>query len=304
LPDYLVGTGGWAYFKTPNISPLKAYSKIFNFVEVNNTFYHYPETRTVESWRRTVPDSFTFSVKCNRELTHKIGLRPTDEAYEIFYHMQVYCKILASPYLVLETPPNYQIDNGNAQETRDFLSALNIRDLHLIWEYRAPLTTAVADLMQDFNIIHCVDISRENLAHKSDITYSRLFGKGKHNIYQFTDDELCEIDNRAQETNAKKEILAYHGPKMHSDALRFSQFKKTGKFMQVTDFTGAESARAVLAEDASFPSTKAQLIENQGWKVIDLTAEQRVHLADELTKIPEKTYSSLNEVVDALGAVI
>jgi hypothetical protein len=27
LPDFLVGTGGWAYFKVPNKSSLKAYSE-------------------------------------------------------------------------------------------------------------------------------------------------------------------------------------------------------------------------------------------------------------------------------------
>ena len=40
--DYLVGTGGWGYFNVPNKPRLKAYSEIFNFVEVNNTFYQYP----------------------------------------------------------------------------------------------------------------------------------------------------------------------------------------------------------------------------------------------------------------------
>ena len=47
LAEYLVGTGGWAYFKVPNKSSLKAYSEVFNFVEVNQTFYEYPDMRVV-----------------------------------------------------------------------------------------------------------------------------------------------------------------------------------------------------------------------------------------------------------------
>ena len=37
LPDFLIGTGGWAYFQVPNKPSLKAYSEIFSFVEVNYT---------------------------------------------------------------------------------------------------------------------------------------------------------------------------------------------------------------------------------------------------------------------------
>jgi len=46
------------------------------------------------------------------------------------------------------------------------------------------------------------------------------------------------------------------------------------------------------------------LIENQGWKVIDLTLDERVHLSELLSKVPDKTYNSVDEVAEALEAVI
>jgi uncharacterized protein YecE (DUF72 family) len=110
MPDFLVGTGGWAYFKVPNKPSLKTYSEVFNFVEVNYTFYEYPNLRLVEGWRKTVPKDFTFSVRCHQDLTHKIGLKPTDEANQVLGQMVNYCKILDSPFLVLETPANYILD--------------------------------------------------------------------------------------------------------------------------------------------------------------------------------------------------
>ena len=130
--------------------------------------------------------------------------------------------------------------------------------------------------------------------------YTRLFGKGKHNIWQFTDEELQEIDKNASESNAKVVAMSYHGLRMNTDALRFRQYKLTGNFTPVTPYTGLDSAKAVLSEDAIFPSSKQSLISDQGWKVIDLTAQKRVHLSDLLSQIPEKTYSSLDEVVSAL----
>jgi hypothetical protein len=80
-------------------------------------------------------------------------------------------------------------------------------------------------------------------------------------------------------------------------------YKETGRFMPVTQFNGVESAKSVLSEDAKFPASKAELVRQQGWKVVDLTSEKRVHLSDLLSKIPEREYNRLEEVVEALEAV-
>jgi uncharacterized protein YecE (DUF72 family) len=304
LNDYLVGTGGWAYFNVPNNSALKKYAEVFNFVEVNYTFYEYPSRRTVENWRRRVPEDFTFSVRCHQDLTHRIGLKPVDEAYYVLSQMIAYCEELDASSLVLETPNRYVFNQEEVDRTRDFLSSINLRGVRLAWEIRSPITPALTGLMQDLDIIHCVDLSKEMPSFKTDVVYSRLFGKGQHNLYQFTDAELVEIDQKAKKTNSKTVVLSYHGARMFSDAVRFTKYKKTGNFMPVTSFIGVESAKAVLAEDAHFPSSKAELIDHQGWKVVDLTSKKRVHLSELLANIPEKQYNSLDEVTSALRRFI
>ncbi len=303
MPEFLVGTGGWAYFKVPNKSSLKAYSEVFNFVEVNYTFYEYPSVQAVQRWRKTVPSDFTFSVRCHQDLTHSKGFVPTSQAYEVFYQMRNYCNLLNSPYLVFETPAKYEINQENLQDAKDFFSSLNFDGLRLVWEYRAPITQTVVDLMEDFDIIQCVDLSRQRPGYSVDVTYSRLFGKGQHNIYQFSDVELAEIDHKAQETNSKTVILSYHGLRMNSDAIRFKHYKSTGHFLPVTSYTGVDSARAVLAEDMTFPASKAELKAKQGWKVIDASKDRRVHLFEFLDKIPDKTYSNVDEVIEELRAM-
>jgi uncharacterized protein YecE (DUF72 family) len=303
LTDYLVGTGGWAYFKVPHKPSLKIYSEIFNFVEVNYTFYEYPDVLTVEHWRRTVPDDFTFALRCHQDLTHRIGLRPVDEAYYVLNRMVAYCKILDAPFLVLETPNSYVINQKDINKTTDFFSSANLGGVRLVWEMRAPMTVITANLMQDLNAIQCVDLSKETPIVESDIVYSRLFGKGKHNIYQFDDDELSALDNEIESTSPRIAALSYHGVRMNVDATRYLQYKKTGKFLPVTSFTGVDSARAVLSEDAQFPMSKSELIEHQGWKVIDLAVDKRVHLAELLLKIPERKYKDIDEVAEVLEMV-
>lgn len=158
--------------------------------------------------------------------------------------------------------------------------------------------------MKDLNIIHCVDLSWQEPSYASDITYSRLFGKGRHNLYQFTDDELANINQNAQQIENKTVVLTYHGARMYSDAARFKQYQLTGKFIPTTAFLGIESAKSVLSEDAVFPASKDELIESQGWKVIDLSPNERVHLSDILTKIPQKIYYEINDVLATLEAYI
>ncbi len=304
MTDYLVGTGGWAYFKVPEKAPLKAYSEAFNFVEVNCTFYEYPDRRLVEQWRMTVPKNFTFAVRCHQDLTHRIGLKPVDESHYILSRMVSYCEILDAPFLVLETPASYIINHEEAEGARDLLSSASLRGVHLVWEVRAPLTTTALDLMRDFNIVECVDLSTETPSVESDVVYSRLFGRGKHNIYQFTDYELLAVDREIESINPRIAALSYHGVRMNIDAARYMKYKKSGTFIPVTDFTGVDSAKAVLLEDAQFPLSKSALIENQGWKIFDLTLNHRVHLSEYLAKIPDKTYKSVDEVAGALEAVM
>jgi hypothetical protein len=154
--------------------------------------------------------------------------------------------------------------------------------------------------MRDFSIIHSVDLSREQPASGSDMVYTRLFGKGEHNIYQFTDEELVNIDQKIAKSEAKAVIASFHGVRMNTDALRFKQYKESGIFPSVTPFVGAESARSVLQEDAVFPSSKKELIKDQGWKIIDLTTDKRVHLSEMLATIPERIYESLDDVIQTL----
>ena len=298
LTQYFVGTGGWAYF--PVEPSLKAYSEVFDFVEVNSTFYEYPEARRVEGWRRTVPRDFTFTLRCHSDLTHKIGLKPVDEAYTVFGRMIDVCRILNAPFLHLETPARYVLDEERVKEAEAFFSTAALMGVRLAWEIRSRVTPEAVKMMQDFNIVHSVDFSRDTPSLESDVTYTRLFGKGRLNIYQFKDEELTEIDEKIRDSGARIAFLSYHGVRMNSDALRFKAFKQNGEFPPLTAQTGVESAKAVLSEDAKFPMTKEELVADQGWKVIDLTQDKRIRLSEMLSKLPRKRYENLGEVIQSL----
>ena len=99
MTDFRIGTGGWAYFRVPDLHSLVAYSRAFNFVEVNATFYEIPKIKSVESWRKMVPDDFEFSVRCNKRLTHEMKFEQVPKAYEILDIMVRICEILKAEIL-------------------------------------------------------------------------------------------------------------------------------------------------------------------------------------------------------------
>lgn len=294
-----IGAGGWAYFYVSGMDSLTAYAKAFYFVEVNSTFYTTPSIEMVRSWRRRVPDDFMFSVRCHKDLTHKYFLSPCRESYEILARSIRICSELRTEILHIQTPPSFYSDE-KLKDIRDLLSSIDFGSVKLAWEIRGRSAQGTIDLMRDIGIIHCTDVSKEMPSTDSDILYTRLFGHGKHNLYQFDDAELLDIDTKIREKNLKKAYLTFHGARMYKDAARLKVYQKSGTFPNVTKTKGLESLKSVIEEDAKFPATKNELIEKQGWKVFDLTENEHVHSSELLEKLPERRYANVEEVIEAL----
>lgn len=297
LTEVRVGTGGWSYFHIPGKDRLKVYSRLFDFVEVNSTFYTLPSKGMVSSWRRRVPPTFEFFLRAHRSLTHTYKLKPIDPAINLLEDLLDLCDILGAEILHLLTEARL---NG----FKDLLASLDLRGKRIAWEVRRKpgisLNPLVVGFMGDLGIIHCTDLSIEAPSTPSDIQYSKLFGKGEHNIYQFTDQDLKRIHERAEGKGVKKTYLSFHGVKMYKDAARYKIFRETGSFPRVTNAYGKASLEEVLREDATFPVTKEELIKDQGWKIIDLSPGKRVPASTLLEGLPSKVFSNIREVIEAL----
>lgn len=268
-------------------------------MEVNSTFYKTPSIEMVRSWRQKVPNNFMFSVRCHKDLTHKYLLSPRKESYEIINQSLRICNELKAEILHIQTPPTFNPDE-KCKSILDLLSSVDFGNVRLAWEIRGKVSDRTLELMHDLGIIHCTDISREMPAVDSDIMYTRLFGHGKHNLYQFDDVELLNIGRNAKERSGRNVYLTFHGAKMYSDAARLKVYVKSGTFPKVTKATGLASLKIILEEDTMFPATRGELIEKQGWKVFDLTENDHVHTSTLLGKLPDRKYASVEEVIYSL----
>ena len=226
INDIQVGTGGWYNYTEDTIQSrirLQTYSRRFKFVEVNSTFYMIFHPRTLERWRRSVPEDFEFAVKCYRALTHKIGIKPVEDAFRLFKLMNEYCRILGAQILVLGTPPSLKLDDRFVTDVRSFFDSVSESKVRIAWEFRGGeqdhLPTNVIRLMQDLNIIHTVDITFEDLAFESDILYTRIFGSAeKNNILH--EGDLARIKQKLGSSRSRKAYISAHTPAGADDGER------------------------------------------------------------------------------------
>ncbi|MEL4317565.1 DUF72 domain-containing protein [Leifsonia sp. YIM 134122] len=74
-----IGTSGWSYdhwenvLYAPGLPPrdrLASYVARFSTVELNASFYRWPQPAAFRSWKQRLPDGFLLSVKAPRGLTH------------------------------------------------------------------------------------------------------------------------------------------------------------------------------------------------------------------------------------------
>jgi len=304
LTQVLIGTGGWTYFNVPARDRLAAYAKHYGFVEVNSTYYQIPPISAAQSWRNRVPEHFEFSVRCSRSIYENGKLRNIDRNKQLLQQMVDICSILRAKTLHVLTPESCVLDKQELAGMKRLLGSVDPEIVRIAWEIRrkpdSALPVEVLNVIRELQIVHCVDLSKELPRVESNAMYSRLFGKGEQNIYQFDDQELKSIDRKASETRLKMSSLSFHGVKMHSDAMRLAVYRKTGRFPKVTRSVGLESLTEILNEDPVYPASREVLILSHGWKVFDLTTDQRVHAAEYLKLLPNQSYGSTRDVVDFL----
>lgn len=297
MVEALVGAGGWGYFS----GGLEAYARGFRFVEVNASFYRPVPEAFARRWRARVPPDFVFGLKANRAVSHSDRLHASAGARRAFAHDLRTARILRAPFVILETPPGLPIGSDEVAGLRN-LVAMADPGTRIGLEARAhprgSLPAALQRTLEDLRILDVVDLSQTRPRTADDVVYTRLFGPGHHNVYQFDDEELRQIDGSARDS--VRTAFAFHGVRMYQDAARFLTFKRTGTFPAATDSRGLASLEEVLRPDTRFPTSKDDLVRAQGWKLFDVDDRTRGRAGALLEKLPSRVYRDLADVLSEL----
>lgn len=123
-----IGTMGWSYnFWKGKFYPEEAqdllteYAKIYDTVELDNTFYRIPSLNTVRNWKEKVPDDFVFTAKFPQKITHIKMLKDCAEDVGVFIEHISLLEDKLGP-LLIQLPPSFKPENFGI--LKDFLVAM------------------------------------------------------------------------------------------------------------------------------------------------------------------------------------
>jgi uncharacterized protein YecE (DUF72 family) len=180
-----IGTSGWNYNhwrgpfypkELPQKQWLAYYCERFSTVEINNSFYQLPSKSTLETWRKTVPASFTFSVKASRYITHMKKLKDPSDALTKFYNgIEILGERLGP--ILFQLPPGWHV---NVERLESFLSMLS-SDYRHTFEFRDEswFCDSVYDALEKYSAAFCIyHLEGRESPRKttSDFVYLRLHG--------------------------------------------------------------------------------------------------------------------------------
>jgi len=134
--------------RTSNYLPY--YSRSFNSVELDTTFYGVPKPSKINQWMSSVPDGFIFCAKLPRQITHEkrlIGVR--GELTEFIDVMRMLGDKLG--VLLIQLPPGFTISEEKV--LGEFLELLPV-DLRFAVEFRHAswVMQKTQDLLHPFKV--------------------------------------------------------------------------------------------------------------------------------------------------------
>jgi uncharacterized protein YecE (DUF72 family) len=119
MPEWWLGTIGFGYkdwkggFYPADLSPrdyLSYYSRIFNSVELDTTFYGIPSRQRIQQWKKSVSKNFLFCAKTPRKITHEMRLSGAHGMMDEFVHT---VSELADQLgvILIQFPPSFTIES-------------------------------------------------------------------------------------------------------------------------------------------------------------------------------------------------
>ena len=183
----MVGTSGYNYpewrgtfypekFSTDKM--LAFYAERFRTVEINYTFYRMPTEKLLAGWFDGTPETFSFTLKAPRRITHDAKLQRCEDILQTFCRT---AKTLGPKLAVLlfQLPPNFKKDAGILRAFVELLpegtrAAFEFR--HASW-----FDPEVFDALRSRNLALCIADSEKMktpVEATADYAYLRLRDEG------------------------------------------------------------------------------------------------------------------------------
>jgi uncharacterized protein YecE (DUF72 family) len=236
-PVYYLGTSGWSYpdwrerFYPAGLGArnwLEHYSRQFDSVEVNMTFYRFPKPETLEAWLERTPPGFTFTLKAPKQITH---LKKLKKVKSDVHYFDLLAGRLGDKLgcLLFQLPPSLTRDLALLKE---FLECLPAKRRNVVeFRHESWYDDKVYELLRAHRAAFCIVSSRkvpDAPVVTSATAYFRFHGLTGGFRYNYSNRELSTWAETIRSVDCR-EAFIYFNNDYHAHAV--ANALKLGKFL-------------------------------------------------------------------------
>lgn len=232
-----IGCSGWSYPEWKGVlyagraDMFTQYSRSFNTVEINSTFYGLPSHDMVNAWIRkaAILRDFRFSVKMWGEITHKNLLTDTDAASDLLkkfletvVHPLGRVNLLAA--CLVQLPPYFR--RSDMGRLTSLLSKANTREITYAVEFRDKSLYGHKDTVEELGSMNVSVVSIDSpenplkeIYRNGPVVYIRLHGRNYETwktgegmdryLYRYSMAELSGIGDLIKSSGITEETLIF-----------------------------------------------------------------------------------------------
>ncbi|MBX9853337.1 MAG: DUF72 domain-containing protein [Cytophagaceae bacterium] len=195
----------------PQSKWLEYYTRHYNTIEINASFYKMPTEKGLQKWYNGVPEDFKFSIKANKIITHYRRFKNTEEQIKIFYEAAEKGLRDKLSCVLFQFPPSFKyepevLENIINQLSDEFTNVLEFR--HASW-----WNEKVYSALKKKKIIFC-SVSIENLSEEliktSPVSYIRFHGKPELYKSPYSNAELKKWAENIKEQKFKENYIYFN----------------------------------------------------------------------------------------------
>lgn len=182
---------------------LSLYSKTFNAVEINSSFYRKPTSKTLLKWYAETPDNFRFFIKIPKAITHQNRLENSKDEIVLFCnHIQNSLKDKLSGFLY-QLPPSFK---NTAENTERIINNLDSRFLNVIeFRHSSWWQKEIFDLLKQYDIVFSGvsfpgNLPEDLIINHPEILYYRLHGKPVLYKSEYSNDFMDALAEKIKNT--------------------------------------------------------------------------------------------------------
>lgn len=198
MAEIRLGTSGWSYadwekiFYKSGESKFQKYSSIFNTVEIDSTFYSYPDPDLVKGLSKAAPEGFMFAAKIPSLITHKKKLSPDKAVKRDLDHflelMEPLKKSKKLGPLLIQLPPKFTYQE-HFDSFKSFMRILP-SEYRFAVEFRDAswIREDVLSMLSKREVAYTIvdePLLPPELHVTTDFAYVRWHGKGKNPWYYY-----------------------------------------------------------------------------------------------------------------------